>query len=268
MTTQANNADMPTDLGIGGGMVGMLEYIENVHFICPMSVAAMIPAAISVLAFPGTVADGPPVFMSVARATAFLDSTRHMLRVAETRQARELDDIQHQRALQLAGATRANSGSPPPQTVNVVPTDEEPKVAAFKDGLAALTHLPGTIGFGHVGKEGNTLRHNAMVSTDFASKYRKYVTNRAAILEKLSPAQRSFAANPPIDISTLPTWAQVAIADRFEVDFSDLRTNYMQAFLFQRVQLVFSFDSVAASIKKGHCIGLAFEQAGARRPRE
>ena len=244
-------------------MRGILQYVENVHFICPELLITMAPEALAQLSFPGPDLGSDPVFMSLPRANAFIASTTRIMQEANLRDARatqtHAEELAHQRQLELAAAVRAQSASPPPAPVAIVPADAEPRVAAFKDGLAALTHLPGTIGFGHAGKDGNTLRHNALVSSDFASKYRNYVRNRATILEKLSPEQRSFAAGAPIDISTLPPWAQIAIRDRFEVDFADLRANYMQAYMFHRVQLVFSFDSVAASLKKGHCIGLAFE---------
>ena len=123
--------------------------------------------------------------------------------------------------------------------------------------MESLTHLPNTIGFGHTGATGNEVRTNAMMSRTFAAGFRSYVHDRNNILDRMSPEARSFAAGPPIDISALPPWAQMALVDRFEADFAALRINYVQGYLFAfGGEQIFSKDSVGHCIKEGSGHGL------------
>lgn len=136
-------------------------------------------------------------------------------------------------------------------------THNELKCKAFKEAMESLTHLPNTIGFGHTGATGNEVRTNAIMSRTFAAGFRSYAHDRNSILDRMSPEARSFAAGPPIDISALPTWAQIALIDRFEADFAELRINYVQGYLFAfGGGQVFSKDSVGHCIKEGTGHGL------------
>ena len=152
-------------------------------------------------------------------------------------------------ALQAPVASFQQPGQGPPPQGAETQDDTDECYAAFLEGCALLKHAEGFVG----GAKTQAWRDNMMVKdgTQWCATFRDYKKLRVVVLGKMSKDFRSFLVGPPVDVRELPVYAQKAIVDRFEVDFTEIRLLFLQAYIMAKKKVFRSQESILQSWKDG-----------------